>query len=150
MAYVDLNPIRAGIAATPEKSEFTSIKKRVESAEKEAEKGCQPTTLYPFVGNERKDNVEGKPKGISFKLADYLQLVDLTGRIVRHDKRGAIDLSLSPILQRLGIDSENWIEIATKFEVNTHGVVGQTQSMERYKNSQPRARPNKRCCQLLA
>ncbi|MFT2110125.1 hypothetical protein [Marinomonas sp. 2405UD68-3] len=59
-----------------------------------------------------------------------VQLIDLTGRIVRHDKRGAIDLSLSPILQRLGTDSENWIEIATKFEENTHGVAGQTQSMK--------------------
>ncbi len=146
MAYVDLNPIRAGIATTPETSEFTSVKKRVESAEK----GRQPKTLYPFVGNERKDNGKGAPKGIACKLADYLQLVDLTGRIVRHDKRGAIDLSLSPILQRLGIDSENWMEIATKFEAHTHGVVGQTQSIERYKNSQTRARPNKRCCRLLA
>ncbi|MCZ2720252.1 transposase [Marinomonas sp. 15G1-11] len=146
MAYVDLNPIRANIAPTPEQSEFTSIKKRVESAEK----GKQPKTLYPFVGNERPDNVEGRPKGISFKLADYLQLVDLTGRIVRHDKRGAIDISLSPILQRLGIDSENWMEIATKFEAHTHGVVGQTQSIERYKNNRPRARPNKRCCRLFA
>ncbi len=52
-----------------------------------------------LCGNERKDSVEGKLKGISFKLDDYLQLVDLTGRIVRHDKRGAIDLSLSPILK---------------------------------------------------
>ncbi len=47
MAYVDLNPIRAGIATTPEKSEFTSIKKRVGAAKE----GIQPKTLYPFVGN---------------------------------------------------------------------------------------------------
>ncbi len=81
--------------------------------------------MYPFVGNERADTKAGKPNGISFKLPDYLQLVDLTGRIVRHDKRGTIDLSLSPILQRLGIDSENWLVIATQFEQNTHGIVGQ-------------------------
>ncbi|MEL0625055.1 transposase, partial [Marinomonas arenicola] len=72
MAYVDLNPVRSGISDTPEGSDFTSIKKRVAAVKENR----QPKVLYPFVGNPRQD----MPNGLTFKLADYLELVDLTGR----------------------------------------------------------------------
>lgn len=74
MAYVDLNLLRAKISEIPEKSDFTSVKQRILSANRSE----QPEGLFPFVCNPR----ENAPQGLPFKLEDYLELVDLTGRIV--------------------------------------------------------------------
>lgn len=47
MAYVDLNPVRAGIETTPEASAHTSIKKRVEHVKENKQK---PSNQHPFLG----------------------------------------------------------------------------------------------------
>lgn len=129
MAYVDLNPIRAKMAKTPESSDHTSIKQRAESASIASQPNRQrqqPENLLPFVGNPRKN----MPQGIPFKLTDYLELVDLTGRLKRQDKRGSIDVSLSPILSRLGIQSDDWLRATNNFEVDFHRWVGSSMSIE--------------------
>ena len=48
--------------------------------------------------------------------AEYFDLVDRSGRLVRSDKRGAIDTDLEPILQRLGIKPEAWTDTVSSFE----------------------------------
>ena len=116
MVYVDLNPVRAGIAPTPEQSSFTSIQLRI----KAAIKGEQPTTLLAFTGNEHQE----KTSGISFSLKDYLTLVDETGRVIREDKRGAIETKTTKILSRLHISDESWLKLTTNFEGIFTGAVG--------------------------
>ncbi|MFT6194801.1 MAG: REP element-mobilizing transposase RayT, partial [Cognaticolwellia sp.] len=116
MVYVDLNPVRAGIAPTPEQSSFTSIQLRI----KAALMGEQPTTLLPFIGNEHQE----KTSGISFSLKDYLTLVDETGRVIREDKRGAIETKTTKILSRLHISDESWLKLTTNFEGIFTGAVG--------------------------
>ena len=88
MAYVDLNPIRAGLARSPEHSSFTSIKERIEDPQ---------TALRRFSGHS--DDADGIP----FSFQGYLQLVDWSGRAIRSDKKGYIPANMPPILARLGM-----------------------------------------------
>ncbi|ALM90094.1 MULTISPECIES: transposase [Alteromonas] len=99
MAYVDLNPLRVGLAKTPETSDFTSIQKRITAAKKSA----QPNFLLPFT-----NSVSSTVKGLPFKLKDYLELVDNTGRHIVANKTGSIDHSYSPILVRTGLQHIDW------------------------------------------
>jgi len=119
MAYVDLNPVRANIAKTPEDSAYTSIKKRVEKV-KTAE---QPQKLLPFIGNPRKD----MPKGLPFELIDYLELIEITGRCIREDKKGDIDENQPILHTRLSISPENWLTLTKEFRMLFHGAIGHSE-----------------------
>ena len=99
MAYVDLNPIRAGIATSPESSEFTSIYERIRSVQ-----GQQPSGIRL----KRFQTKRSKQCLLPISFNDYLQLVDWTGRQIREGKRGSIDKNLPPILARLNIDASAW------------------------------------------
>lgn len=109
MAYVDLNPIRAGIAATPEESEFTSIAERIRQVrqgtalEKEA---SARVALRLF--NDEMEEPEQRRAALPFSLRDYLLLVDRSGRVIRSDKRDYPDPEQPAILKRLDIDSDSW------------------------------------------
>ena len=102
MAYVDLNPIRAAIALSPEQSEYTSIQERIQHP--------ATTTLRPFGGPSERD------AGLPYGLKDYLELVDWTGRMIRNGRRGFIGRELPPILSRLQISPEQWRINTTQFE----------------------------------
>ena len=107
MAYVDLNPIRAKVAKSPETSGHTCIKARIESL-----KGHRKSrrSIESFIGSK------AEATGLPFSLCDYLELVDWTGRIIREDKRGEINSSLPPILERLSIAFGAWLILTTQFE----------------------------------
>jgi REP element-mobilizing transposase RayT len=143
MVYVDLNPIRSKIAKTPESSDFTSIKRRITAALN----GTQPKALLPFVGNDRKD----MPKGLTFHLKDYLQLVEDTGKAVRDDKRGSISHNSQSILNRLNIPADNWLKIINEFGRLFKGPVGTLQELTAYcEHLEKRRRHYCHACQYIA
>lgn len=147
MAYVDLNPIRAKMALTPEGSDFTSIQERIkavvkqlkktdlkskpnkllpEELEKLCDKAKQPAQLMPFSHSKQ----GGEKITIDFKLSDYMQLIDYTGRILREDKRGAIPHEIAPIFSRLKINSNSWLETIKHLETKFFNAIGHAESLE--------------------
>ena len=105
------------MSITPETSDHTAIKSRITTYQVN---NSQPETLCPFVGYPRKN----MPQGLPFKLIDYLELVDWTGRILRQDKRGVIAEGVPPILQRLNMQTDNWVYLSEHFESPFKGLVG--------------------------
>ncbi|VAW38204.1 hypothetical protein MNBD_GAMMA01-1202, partial [hydrothermal vent metagenome] len=112
--YVDLNPIRAAIATTPENSDYTSIQERIKS---------NNSTLLNLGFDE--DN-------INFTLADYCELVDATGRSIIANKKGYIDASLPPILNRLGLDEFTWLDELSHFKIKGKKAIGTLENLKQY------------------
>lgn len=122
MAYVDLNPIRAKMATTPEASDYTSAQARI--------KEDVNKVLLPFIGNERHE----QPKGIAFHLTDYLELVDWSGRAIRQNKRGSIPASLPPILERLNLTEDDWLLQTQFFEKRFKRAAGHWYNLSQLAN----------------
>lgn len=159
--YVELNPIRAAAAETPEDSEFTSAYDRIQTLRAKAEPRQETHRIgeSPEIGSaegegdrdgwlcpieaERPSAVAGQsaseePRAdetgsarrassesfLPMSLEEYLSVLDWTGRQLRCDKRGAIPADLAPILSRLGIASENWLECVSSFGRWFHRAAG--------------------------
>jgi REP element-mobilizing transposase RayT len=117
MAYVDLNPVRAGIAALPEEAEFTSIYARIQEMHKPGQKMTQPRRLSLLPC---RDQASPNAPAIPIRIAEYLELLDWSGRLIKPDKPGAIASQAPPILERLHIDGEIW-RLAMRVRGNVFG-----------------------------
>jgi len=132
MVYVDLNPIRAGRADSPEESDFTSIQERIRGWEKgmleKAGEGSNsiPVRIYAdgyfFEGAALSGSwlcpiqSDSRRRGIlQMTTIEYFDLVDKSGRMTRSDKRGVLDADLAPILLRIGAKPEAWLETISRF-----------------------------------
>lgn len=129
-AYIDLNPLAAGIAETPEKSAFTSLHQRVEHAAsqgkiealKAARQGSvaaskaagnleQEHWLVPIEDRRIAGKANAAParEGMleTFSLGSYLLLVDYTGRLYRSGK-ARMSGAVKEVFERLGTSQEFW------------------------------------------
>ena len=114
MTYVDLNPVRAAVAKTPETSAHTSVKSRLE---------CRDTGLLGFSDQDGP---------IPLRRMEYLELVDWSGRLVRQGKRGKMGAELPPIIERLDFSARQWQREMRYYGRWYFRAVGGLASLENY------------------
>ena len=120
MVYVDLNPIRAGIARNLAASEHTSARQRIQRAETKTT--SLDARLRPVAG------LLLAPL-LSLRTVDYLELVDWSGRMVREGKRGKIAAEAPPILIQLDLLERQWHAQMLSIESRYGRAVGTVESL---------------------
>ena len=119
MAYVDLNPIRAAMAKTPELSDYTSIQERI----KQPKSSC----LRPMAEKEN--------DSLPINLKDYLELVDWGGREIKCNQRGYIPANTPPILTRLRMDAAPVLNYLAKDDLPSLGALGPVHKLRSFAKS---------------
>ena len=134
-AYIDLNPLAAGMGVTPEKMPHTSLNSRVEycAARGKLEKLREGSPYVSKVQLERghwlfpiEDQRDGQGEGLAgmlqgISLTGYVQLVDWSSRLLRSGKQ-SVAADAPPILARLQIDATAWQATLEKLTRSTKKV----------------------------
>ena len=115
MAYVDLNPIRAGIASKLNRSTYTSIAKRLLTLNHHRK---LPNCLEPFVG------YNANAIGIPFELDEYIVLLEWTVDIVFPRMSCAESKKTPKIIGSFNIQVDAWQVLTTQFEERFSAWVG--------------------------
>ncbi|MCL9780187.1 transposase [Vibrio sp. S4M6] len=137
MAYVDLNPVRAGIEEMPETSAHTSIKARVSALKRDQ---AFVSGLADFIGNKNNEQIKGLP----FRLIDYLTLVDWSARQYREGK-ASLKESTPSILNRLNLTTKQWMLACTQLEKARASSIGCARSLAMQKRQTSRKRIHSFC-----
>jgi hypothetical protein len=142
MSYVDLNPMRAGMAVSLEESDFTSIQQRLEEVASEQrqqqEKGQEGhekakipivaqsesprrPDLFPFARQGEIDAQEVLP----VEFGQYVELLAATGAMVWGGSEEAkLPERSRSLLDKLGIDAGHWVETVAHYHRHFFAMVG--------------------------
>ena len=139
MAYVDLNPVRAGVAQTLKDSDFTSVQERLQDLERKRQnhrRQTAPDALVPFAtqATDSCTSLELTPT-----LEAYIELLEWTGRAVAPGKRGKIVGPAPKLLADQGVSAGRWVEALAKHKVGAVAFLGSADSVQALANKRGKA-----------
>lgn len=120
MSYVDLNPIRAGIADNPESSSHTGALHRI-------------TRIKANTGDAKKPldalHASAPIAFLPITNEDYLDLIDWTARLTWPAKHGRASATEPPIPQKLGLSHTQWNQQMLGTETRFCRAIGSAQAL---------------------
>jgi putative transposase len=119
MAYVDLNPIRAGIAKSLQESEHTTIKKRLQVLSEEE----LQSSIKAVAGKV-------KNRTMVLKLKDYIELVEWTGKAIVYPDKAKLPHHLSSTLSHMNIQQSNWLNQVKSYGGRYYRFVGNIEKLK--------------------
>ena len=120
MSYVDLNPIRAGVAENLESSAHTSAAHRIDKVR------SNPAWAKASLASI---NTSMSPSILPITTEDYLDLIGWAARFNRTNKRASIDAAKPPILRKFGLSEHQWHQQMIGTETRYWRAIGTTRSL---------------------
>ena len=141
-AYIDLNPVAAGMNKLPKESEHTSIKARIDHCREKgrlddlraaqvgtvagvkATRGLEKGLWLCPIEDARHRGAERPGLLEDFGLGSYLQLMDYTSRLLRSGK-ARVSRDAESLLSRIGTSAEVWnCTLQKMFKGSGCGLIG--------------------------
>ena len=114
--YVNLNPLRAGLATRPENSAHTSTYARLQDRAAGDAQHARSGWLAPVhVDGDGYDGVAARRRAsnkgyLNVRFVEFLELLDAVARRERSEREGRPFDSYLPVLERLGVSAMEWEE----------------------------------------
>jgi REP element-mobilizing transposase RayT len=118
MTYVDLNPVRSGLARLPEDCQHTSLKARIEGRDAQ---------LVSF-----NDNAAAPNEHIAIRQQEYLNLVRWSARCVRTRRRMRAPSNCTSVLEKMQLSHDQWAREICHYGRWYYRAVGSLAAVERY------------------
>jgi REP element-mobilizing transposase RayT len=131
MAYVDLNPIKAGMASSLEKSDFTSIQERIgikQENELQVEENPANPGLRQHLGTFASADI-AKPH-IPCSWENYHQLVEWTQQQLVSRKSTSLTPAIEQFLNTLQIEPDTWLLETKQLEKTYSWAVGSFEKLK--------------------
>lgn len=123
--YVDLNPIRAGMAEELASSDHTSIRHRLQKASGYSH--CSTTFFGPLV-----TAIENDEKDLDMTLVEYVALVEWTAGINLDQRGNSLPKSINKILKSLSQSETLWIQSYTAQKNPYQRAFGSVEKLKAY------------------